>query len=524
MLRTALPIFLALCVLPTIAQAQRTFDVYILAGQSNADGRGLASDIPGNSLLSNPSGAIINYLNPSDPSDNGGAGDGDVSSGGFQDLGAGFSVAPGEGRIGDVPNNTDYFGLELSFANAIGGATGSTNDIAIIKVTRGGTNLRNDWLAPTADDPTSGFLYDALISHVSESLVSLEADGSAANVEGFLWHQGESDSGNSTNINNYPGLFTDLVDGVRDNFGSDIPVVLGELAPNRPGNTVVFNETLQDFVETTTLSGVSLVSSAGLTTPGDAGDPDEDFTHFDAASQIELGERFASTLAVTTVDDVPAAAPDPVNFDFETGENVNGNGIGGTVTATSDGGVELTLTVTDITSHEDDTVGSALVSLSDDPDAGHTANINNGDSLGVNGIGSGGHNSENANFSPGEALTFTFDEDIEFVSIDLQSFDAAGESNGFRLSSSAFDDVEIETSDLPQGDDANDFVFEEGLFVEAGTEITFEAFSTTGIFNAADSFRVQDFSVNIIPSTVPEPTSLAIIGLLGGLAAFRRRR
>ena len=530
MLRTALPIFLALCVLPAIAQAQRTFDVYILAGQSNADGRGLASDIPGNSLLSNPSGAIINYLNPSDPSDNDGAGDGDVSSGGFQDLGAGFSVAPGEGRIGDVPNNTDYFGLELSFANAIGGATGSTNDIAIIKVTRGGTNLRNDWLAPTADDSTSGFLYDALISHVSESLVALEADGSAANVEGFLWHQGESDSGNSTNIDNYPGLFTDLVDGVRDNFGSDIPVVLGELAPNRPGNTVEFNETLQDFVETTTLSGVSLVSSAGLTTPGDTlvGDPipgeDIDFTHFDAVSQIELGERFASTLAVTTVDDTPVNAPDPVFFEITDGENVDGNGIGSTLTATSDGGVDLTLTVTDITSHEDNTEGSALVSLSDDPGAGHTANINNGNSLGVDGIGSGGHNNENANFSPGEALTFVFDEDIEFVSIDLQSFDAAGENNGFRLSSSAFEDVEIETSDLTGGDDANDFVFEEGLFVAAGTEITFEAFSTTGTFNAGDSFRIQDFRVNIISSTVPEPSSLAILGLLGSLAAFRRRR
>ena len=305
MLRTISAVLLALLVLPSIAEAQRTFDVYILAGQSNADGRGLESDILDSPLLDNPSNAIISYLNPGETVND--VSDGDVSSNGFQNLAAGFSVAPGE-RTGSlaqqavsgngVPSGENYFGLELSFANAIGAATGSTNDVAIIKVTRGGTNLRNDWRAPTADDPTGGFLYEALIGHVNESLDLLTADGDQANVQGFLWHQGESDSGN-TNINNYPGLFTDLVDGVRDNFGDDIPVVLGELAPNRPGNTVAFNNALQEFVDTTSLSGVSLVSSAGLTAPAN------DLTHFDANGQIGLGERFASTLAST------ATVPEP---------------------------------------------------------------------------------------------------------------------------------------------------------------------------------------------------------------------
>ena len=110
MLRTTiLSVLLALLVLPSIAAAQRTFDVYILAGQSNADGRGLESDILDSPLLDNPSGAIISYLNPSD-------GDGDVSSNGFQNLGAGFSVAPGEGRNGlasSVPSNENYFGCLL---------------------------------------------------------------------------------------------------------------------------------------------------------------------------------------------------------------------------------------------------------------------------------------------------------------------------------------------------------------------------------------------------------------------------
>ena len=169
-------------------------------------------------------------------------------------------------------------------------------------MTRGGTNLRNDWRAPTAEDSTGGFLYEALIGHVNASLAQLTADGDQANVQGFLWHQGESDSGSSTTIENYPGLFTDLVDGVRDNFGDDIPVVLGELAPNRPGNTVQFNDTIQTLDDPNSsdfISGVSVVSSAGLTTPAN------DLTHFDANGQIGLGERFAFTLAST------ATVPEP---------------------------------------------------------------------------------------------------------------------------------------------------------------------------------------------------------------------
>ena len=119
-----------------------------------------------------------------------------------------------------------------------------------------------------------------------------------------------ADWSNQTRINNYPDLFTDLVAGVRGNFGSDIPVVLGELAENRGGsvengpsdNTQDFNNTLQTFVDTTLLTDISLVSSEGITTP------DDDLTHFDALGQIELGQRFASALAVTSVPEPSSLA------------------------------------------------------------------------------------------------------------------------------------------------------------------------------------------------------------------------
>ena len=286
MLRIIFCILLALFVLPAIGVAQQTFDVYIVAGQSNADGRGEVSDLSAAQLAELENDAIISYLNPGSereramPEDD----DFDVGSNGFQDLvPGGFSVDSTSSRM-----LSDTFGPELGFGASIADVTGSTNRIAIIKVSRGGTNLRNDWLAnpnvDTGPDEPEGFLYRALLEQVISSLAELESDGSTANIEGFVWHQGESDSGTG-GVNNYASRFADFVDGFRGEFGDDIPFVLGELSRTRD-NSENFNNNLPNVVSTR--PGLSFISSEGLTTPAD------DTTHFDADGQVELGRRFAA--------------------------------------------------------------------------------------------------------------------------------------------------------------------------------------------------------------------------------------
>ena len=177
--------------------------------------------------------------------------------------------------------------MELSFASAIGQATGSDNPIAIIKVTRGGTSLRADWRvgAPAEPGVATGFLYTALLSHIENSLAELTADGSTANIKGFLWHQGESDR---NSVSAYADRFTVLVEGVREEFGEDIPFVVGELSRDRADNDN-FNTNLNSFVAGATVPKLGLVSSEMLET--------SDGTHFVATSQITLGERYATAIA-----------------------------------------------------------------------------------------------------------------------------------------------------------------------------------------------------------------------------------
>ena len=360
MLRSIFAVLLALFVFPSISEAQ-TIDVYIFAGQSNMDGRGQVNDLSAAQLASLENDTMISFLNPGSereramPTSN--PNDLDAGTNGFTALvPGGFSVDGTSARV-----LTPSFGPELSFGASIAEATGSNNQIAIIKVSRGGTNLRDDWRADTTvddgpDEPI-GFLYRALLEEVTARLAELEADGGTPIVRGFVWHQGESDS---NQVSGYAGRFADLVEGVRAEFGDDIPFVLGELSRTRAASPP-FNDNLPTVVASA--PGLSFVSSEGLTTPAN------DTTHFDADGQIELGQRYAAAFPAVENEpgeNEPSPLPDsPVVFDFVTNGG-NGGAFGadpaGTDFDPSDAGDTVTIggltaTIVDVTSLEYDVSG-----------------------------------------------------------------------------------------------------------------------------------------------------------------------
>ena len=297
---------LALSALPSIANAQNTFDVYILAGQSNMDGRAQVSDLSGAELANLQNNAIISYLNPgsererANPTLN--PNDLDVGTNGFRSLvPGGFSVDSTSSR-----RLSDTFGPELSFGASIAETTGTNNRIAIIKVTRGGTSLRNDWrvnsTVDTGPDGPEGFLYRALLEEVNNRLADLRADGSTAIVKGLVWHQGEADRVNG--VDEYAERYIEFVESVRDEFGENIPFVAGELSRDHT-DIETFNDNLAQLVvdsadpnNSDVPSNIFLVSSLGLETPRSL-DPNNfatDGTHFNANGQLELGRRYASSI------------------------------------------------------------------------------------------------------------------------------------------------------------------------------------------------------------------------------------
>ncbi|HEX4611370.1 MAG TPA: sialate O-acetylesterase [Urbifossiella sp.] len=273
MLRKTWAVLCGLALLGTTSLGRAAhYEVFLVAGQSNADGRGRAADL---------TGPLAKWARPQD----------DVriayscsslrgpvlTSDGFRPLQPGWSVAPGKDRPTKLPSGT--FGPEVSFGRGMADRL-KGKKVALIKFTEGGTSLAKDWNPAVKDR-----LYPAFLDFTRKSLQRLTDGGDTAAVRGMIWHQGESDAALTTD--EYQKHLTAFVSRVRADLGTpDLPFGAGE----------VFDDGKRDTVRAAqkatagTVKGVFFVSAEGLTT-SDMG------THFNAASQIELGERFAAGMA-----------------------------------------------------------------------------------------------------------------------------------------------------------------------------------------------------------------------------------
>lgn len=150
---------------------------------------------------------------------------------------------------------------------------------------------------------------------------------------------------------------------------------------------------------------------------------------------------------------------------------------------------------------------------------GVVTNIGSPDALGIanpsisnNQFDTIGGGNESNDFNTGEAIVFSSDQDVIFTAIELES--VVG-TDTFTVS---VDNVAVlETV----GEDV--FIGLGGLAdlqIAAGSEITFAAGGPV----ATSSFRLETFTVDVVPA-VPEPSSmLAIAGVAGLFVARRRRR
>ena len=261
--RLPLLLFLLTALVPGAPAAQ--YDLWLLAGQSNMDGRGKAKDLPAAEREAVP-GVSIFYRNPL------------ASSERFCPLAPGFSWPPG--YRGKLPS--EAFGPELSFARALRKGAPDV-PLALIKGSRGGSSLRTDWRLGEPDQPkTQGECYRCFVETWKLATAALAADGSTFRLRGLLWHQGEADSGLSQA--DYLDLLTRFIARVRADVGrAELPVLIGEVYDNgKRDNVRAAQRQAAEAIPHTVF-----VSAAGLQTFDNG-------THFDAASQVTLGERFAA--------------------------------------------------------------------------------------------------------------------------------------------------------------------------------------------------------------------------------------
>ncbi len=224
--------------------------VFLLGGQSNMLGRAPSSGLPTSPVnLQEPQDDVLFYYN--------------------NNIGL-TTLRPGSGKF------TTEFGPEVSFGRAIADAYPSDN-IALIKYAAGGTSLYNDWA------PGTGAQYTNFRNTVTAGIAALQAAGHTTEIVGMLWHQGESDAIAGQQAN-YANNLTAFIADIRSNYGANLPFLIGEI---RRSNGPAFVTVADAQVDVAAADQNAIfVPASDLTF--------KDTYHFDAPSQVTLGERFAS--------------------------------------------------------------------------------------------------------------------------------------------------------------------------------------------------------------------------------------
>lgn len=218
-------------------------DLFLFIGQSNMAGRGTLSteylDTLANAYLMTPNAIMEPAINPLNKYSN------------IRKVLKMQQIGPG-----------------YEFSKKIVSITGAT--IGLVVNARGGSSI-NSWVKGSKDQ-----YYEKTLGRMKDAL-------KWGTLKAILWHQGESDSNQS---GTYMNKLSDMVTNFRTDLGyPKVLFVAGELAYWRK-ESKQFNMMIRTI--SINIPNSTWVSAEGLTPLINNTDP-----HFDASSQLLLGERYA---------------------------------------------------------------------------------------------------------------------------------------------------------------------------------------------------------------------------------------
>ena len=276
MKNTALTVALTITVALATAPATAAVKVFLMAGQSNMQGVGTATEAPAPYKAPQTD---VKYWQT----------DGYGKEEGWTDL------RPKIVR--------DFFGPELSFGYTLKHSVFPNDSIYLVKYGIGGTTLVADW----RPDGT-GYCYNGFKAAVSAAMRNLTNAGLAPSIVGMIWMQGEGEAHTSVGAAQYAANLTKFISAVRSDFATpNMPFVVGRISTYYGSKA---NNALVRMAEETVprqMQHVSWINTddMGLWPLG------TDFPgHYNAPGQIQLGIRFANAIGhVVSADSSSPAKP-----------------------------------------------------------------------------------------------------------------------------------------------------------------------------------------------------------------------
>ncbi len=275
MKQPAILLYKILCLflfLPFNLFSQEKLDIFIWAGQSNAQGwMGDAAYYPKEEKDLDDS-ILLNWTFV------------DTESSG----GKWIRMQPQAGRF---PKG--HFGPEVSFSREHKRAGYNP---AIFKYTKGSTGLARDWKSPG-----EGGIYDSMVNELKAAINKLGKQRLESEVRGFIWIQGETDAGDEQAANDYYQNLKLLINDLRNNVlhKPDLQIILGvdEQHPFVKERPVVVEAQRRLAEEDSTIVFTSML---GL--------PKADGTHLTPAGLVEHGKRIYKAYSDLITDSAGSAS------------------------------------------------------------------------------------------------------------------------------------------------------------------------------------------------------------------------
>ena len=221
---------LGLVVMLGPAAADEVTKVFILAGQSNMEGKGVVS-MNGERGYNGGKGNLVWSMEQSESKDKmKHLRDGDGKWVERADVKISYKVGD---KVRKGPLTVGYtnfgrqshIGPELQFGHVMGDFF--EEPVLLIKTAWGGKSLYQDFRPPSSGG-TTGPYYQQMLAEVEEALAKLPKG--SYELAGFVWMQGWNDMISKEATAEYAGNLVNLASDLRKDLGvADLPIVIGEL-------------------------------------------------------------------------------------------------------------------------------------------------------------------------------------------------------------------------------------------------------------------------------------------------------
>jgi len=252
---------------PMPSRFNGTKKIFIILGQSNADGRGFVSGLDTWNINPNLTIPEAEIFNPATNT--------------FQPLK--FGTNSNSNPSNALGTSTDtQFGVELNMANHL---TEKYGRVGFIKLASGGTGLHNFWLPSLSNLGYSIFKN----SYLDPALLALA--NTDYEIAGFIWIQGENDAVDNRSTLQYQADLVSLVSQIRiDTAKPNLPAYIVQLAYRNSDTS------LPPYLNIRTAQSnyVGANSNTSLVLVDDLQKQD-DF-HYNALGFLTLGERIAKAI------------------------------------------------------------------------------------------------------------------------------------------------------------------------------------------------------------------------------------